>query len=135
MSRLCSSLTTLLGGGIPVAEAIRLSTEGTENTTFREGLTEVYREVLTGSRLEPAILKQRVFPRLFAQTVGIGEETGSLKVNMAGLATFYEQETERVAGRATDLIEPTIIIIMGIVVGFIGMAIVSAIYSIIPQIQ
>ncbi len=135
MARLCSSLTTLLGGGLPTAEAIKLSIEATDNSVFQEGLTAVYGEVLTGSRLEPAIMKQKVFPRLFSQTVGIGEESGSLKTNMAGLATFYEQETDRLAGRATDMIEPAMIIIIGGVVGFIGIAIVSAIYGMISQIR
>lgn len=135
MARLCSSLTTLLGGGLPTAEAIKLSIYAADNSVFQEGLTAVYGEVLTGSRLEPAIMKQKVFPRLFSQTVGIGEESGSLKTNMAGLATFYEQETDRVAARATDMIEPAMIIIIGGVVGFIGVAIVSAIYGMISQIR
>lgn len=135
MARLCSSLTTLLSAGIPTAEAIYLSIEATENSVFREGLSQVYQEVLTGSRLEPAILRQSIFPRLFAQTVGIGEETGALKVNLDGLTTFYEQETDRAIARATDMIEPTIIIVIGLVVGYIGIAVISTIYSILPQIR
>lgn len=135
MSRLCSSLTTLLGGGLPTAETVRISIDVTENSVFREALAEVYRDILTGSRLEPAILRQRIFPRLFSQTVGIGEETGSLKVNLGGLTGFYEQETDRAASRATDMIEPAIILFVGLLVGYIGVAIVSAIYSIIPQIR
>lgn len=135
MARLCSSLTTMLSGGIPTAEAIQLSIEATDNSVFREALTQVYRDVLTGSQLEPAIMKQRVFPRLFAQSVGIGEETGALNVNLRGLTTFYEQEADRASSRATEMIEPTIIVLAGLVVGFIGVSIVSAIYSIIPQIK
>ncbi|MBI4181007.1 MAG: type II secretion system F family protein [Chloroflexi bacterium] len=135
MARLCSSLATLLGGGLSTSEAIRLSIEASDNASFQEGLTGVYREVLTGSRLEPAIIKQNFFPRLFSQTVGIGEETGSLRVNLSGLATFYEQETDRVTARATDLIEPIMILIIGVIVGFIGVAIISAIYGMISQIR
>lgn len=134
MSRLCSSLSTLLNGGLATTEAIKLSIEATDNSVFRQGLSEVYREVLTGSRLEPAILKQRVFPRLFSQTIGVGEETGALKANLTGLVNFFEQETDRAVGRATDLIEPAMIIMVGGMVGFFGVAIMSAIYSIIPQI-
>lgn len=134
MARLCANLTTLLRGGIPVAETIRLSLESTDNSIFREGLTQVYRDILTGSRLEPALLRQRVFPRLFSQTVGIGEETGALRTNLAGLATFYEQEADRAATRATDMVEPVMILVIGGMVGFVGVSIVSAIYSIIPQI-
>lgn len=135
MTQLCSNLATLLSAGLPTAEALRLSVSATDNTVFREGLSEVYRQVSTGSRLEPAISSQRVFPRLFSQTVGIAEETGALRTNLEGLSDFYEQETDRVATRFTEMIEPTLIIVVGIVVGFVGAAIVSAIYSIIPQIQ
>ncbi len=135
MSRLCSSLAIMLRGGIPTAEAIKLSIEAIDNSVFREGMSEVYREILTGSRLEPAILKQRVFPRLFSQTVGIGEETGALRMNLGGLTAFYDQETDRAVSGATDMIEPTIILAIGLVVGFVGVSIISAIYSIIPQIK
>ncbi len=135
MARLCTSMTTLLSGGIASAEAIRITMESTENSVFRESISEVYREVLTGSRLAPAVSRQRIFPRLFSQTVGIGEETGSLRTNLQGLSTFYEQETDRAAGRATDMIEPAIIILIGGIVGFVGVAIMSAIYGIIPQIK
>ncbi|MBI2851824.1 MAG: type II secretion system F family protein [Chloroflexi bacterium] len=135
MARLCSSLTTLLGGGVPTADAIRITAESTENSVFREAMTAVYHQALTGDRLEPAIRKQAVFPRLFAQTVGIGEEGGSLKDNLRGLTAFYEQETERAANRATDMVEPTIIIFVGMLVGFIGVSIMSAIYGLIPQIK
>ena len=134
MTRICSDLTTLLGGGLPTAEALRLSIGAVGNSVFREGLSEVYRQVATGSSLEPAISKQPVFPRLFSQTVGIGEETGALRVNLEGLSNFYEQETDRVTTRFTEMIEPTLIVVVGIVVGFVGVAIMSAIYSIIPQV-
>jgi type IV pilus assembly protein PilC len=135
MTRLCSNLATLLSAGLPTAEALRLSIGVTDNSVFREGLSEVYRQVSTGSRLEPAILAQGTFPRLFSQTVGIAEETGTLRTNLEGLSNFYEQETDRVTTRLTEMIEPALIIVVGMVVGFAGAAIVSAIYSIIPQIK
>ena len=134
VTRICSNLTTLLRGGLPTAEALRLSIDTADSSVFREGLSEVYRQVLTGSSLELAISRQRIFPRLLSQTVGIGEETGALRANLEGLSNFYEQETDRATTKFTEMIEPTLIIVVGMVVGFIGAAIVSAIYSIIPQI-
>ncbi|MFH0768719.1 MAG: type II secretion system F family protein, partial [Chloroflexota bacterium] len=135
MARICSNLTTLLRGGIPTAEAVRLSISTANNSVFREGMSEVYRQVSIGSSLQLAISKQRIFPRLFSQIVGIGEETGALKTNLEGLSNFYEQETDRATARLTEMIEPTLIIVVGAVVGFAGVAIVSAIYSILPQIK
>ncbi len=135
MAQLCSNLTTLLSAGLSTTEALRLSIGATDNSVFREGLSEVYRQVSTGSRLEAAFSSLRAFPRLFSQTVGIGEETGALRTNLAGLSNFYEQETDRVTARLTEMIEPTLIIVVGIVVGFVGVSIVSGIYSIMPQIK
>ncbi len=135
MTRICSNLTTLLRGGLPTAEALRLSIGTADSSVFREGLSEVYRQVSTGSSLELAVSKQPVFPRLFSQTVGIGEETGALRTNLAGLSNFYEQETDRVTARLTEMIEPTLIIVVGIVVGFVGVSIISGIYSIMPAIK
>ncbi len=134
VTRICSNLTTLLRGGLPTTEALSLSIGAVDSSVFREGLSEVYRQVSTGSSLELAISRQRIFPRLLSQTVGIGEETGALRANLEGLSNFYEQETDRATARLTEMIEPTLIIVVGAVVGFVGVAIVSAIYAIIPQI-
>ncbi len=134
LSRLCSTMTTLLSAGIPMTETIRLAQDTIGNRVIQEGLGDVYRETLTGAGFEAAIRRQRVFPPLFSQTVGIGEETGALRNNLAGLATFYEQETDRAVARATDMIEPTIIILIGIIVGFIAIAIMSAMYAVMPGI-
>ncbi|MDP2919563.1 MAG: type II secretion system F family protein [Dehalococcoidia bacterium] len=135
MARLCSSLATMLSGGVPSAEAIQLSIAATDNSVFRNALTQVHREVVSGSRFESAILKQGIFQRLFSQSVGIGEETGNLKVNLRGLATFYEQETEKVAAGATAMLEPVIILVVGLFIAFFAIAVFSSIYSLIPQIH
>jgi len=134
LARLCSTMSTLLAAGIPMTETIRLAQDTTDNRVIREGLGDVYRETLTGAGFEVAIRRQSIFPALFAQTVAIGEETGDLRSSLAGLATFYEQETDRAIDRATDMIEPTVIIFIGIIVGFIAIAIMSAMYAIMPGI-
>ena len=134
LARLCSTMSTLLAAGIPMTETIRLTQDTIGNRVIQEGLGDVYRETLTGAGFETAIRRQRIFPPLFSQTVGIGEETGALRSNLAGLATFYEQEMDRAIARATDMIEPIVIILIGIVVGFIAVAIMSALYAIVPGI-
>lgn len=134
LARLCSTMSTLLAAGIPMTETIRLAQDTIGNRVIQEGLGDVYRETLTGAGFEVAIRRQRIFPPLFAQTVGIGEETGALRSNLTGLATFYEQETDRAIARATDMIEPTVIIVIGVIVGFIAVAIMTALYAIMPAI-
>lgn len=134
LARLCSTISTLLDAGIPMTETIRLAQDTIQNRIIRDGLGVVYQETLTGVGFEAAIRKHKVFPPLFSQTVAIGEETGALRKNMAGLAAFYEQETDRAIARATDMIEPTVIILMGIIVGFIAIAIMSAIYAAVPGV-
>jgi type IV pilus assembly protein PilC len=134
LSRLCSTMSTLLAAGIPMTETIRLAQDTIDNRVIQEGLGDVYRETLTGAGFEMALRRRAVFPPLFAQTVAIGEETGALRSNLAGLATFYDEETDRAIARATDMIEPAVIIVIGIVVGFIAVAIMSAIYAIVPEI-
>lgn len=135
MARLCSTISTLLSSGIPLVETIYLARGTTDNTVIREGLSGVYQEVSGGARLEPAIVRQKVFPRLFSQTVGISEETGSLQANLPGLATYYEQETDRAVASATALIEPIVIVTVGVVVAIVAMGVVSGMYSILPQIK
>ncbi len=135
MAQLCSNFSTLLNAGLSTTEALKLSIGATGNTVFGDALSEVYRQVSAGSSLERAISSQKIFPPLFHQTVGIAEQAGALKTNLAGLSGFYEQEADRLTTKLSALIEPALIIVVGLVIGFVGSAIISAIYSIIPQVE
>jgi type IV pilus assembly protein PilC len=92
-------------------------------------------KVYAGEALSAAIAKQRIFPLLFSQVVGVGEASGRLESNLDVLADFYEAEADRAVSRATGLLSPIMVVGCGIMVGLIAMAIYMPIYSLMGQLS
>ena len=134
IATLSSTMATLLFAGIPLTEAVDMTIDATQNTVMRDALAEVRTSLLMGNQLSVALSEQRVFPRLFAQMVAVGEETGTLERNLESLASFCEQETNKALSAMTGVIGPALIIVMGLGVGFIAVSIMSAMYGLIQQV-
>ena len=135
MATLASTTSTLLSAGINLTDALDVVTRSTHNAVVRNSLVKVKTSVLTGSSLSVALTEHPVFPRLFAQMVGVGEETGTLERNLEALAAFYEQETEKSVSTLTGMIEPLLILMVGLGVGFIAVSIMSALYGLLQHIK
>lgn len=130
-----STLSTLIENGVAPLEAIQLSAEGVTNTVIRDALTRVAQAISSGKRMSVAFSEQGdVFPSLLPQAVAIGERAGNLRDGLRGLATYYERETEKTLGNMTDLIQPLIILVVGGLIGFVSVGVVSGIYSSIGSI-
>ena len=126
---LTTTLSTLLRGGIAPIEAMKLSENGLGNVVIRERLARVTQRASEGTRLGEAFEEERGFPPILAQAVVTGELQGSIADNLAGLADYYEDVTERSVSGATELIQPAIILVVATLVGFVAVAVVSGIYS------
>ena len=135
MFDVCSMLALLLDAGIPPVVALRAVTGTIGNVRIREAFIRVDIEITEGQRLGAALMRYPVIPRLFAETVSNGEQAGALSQNLHALADFYEGETQRRVEAGTSLIEPIAFLVVGSLIGFIAVAIISGIYSVIPSIS
>ena len=135
MFDVCSMFALLLDAGIAPVVALRAVTGTVGNIRIREAFVRVGIEITEGQRLGQTLLKYPVIPGLFSETVANGEQAGALSRNLHALADFYEQETERRVQAGTTLIEPLAFIIVGSMIGFVAVAIISGIYSVIPTIS
>lgn len=135
LARLTRSMTTLFGAGVSVTESLDLTIRSSENTILREALEGVRSDILAGKSLSEAFQTQPLFPRLLGQMIAVGEETGRLAVNVEGMATFYEEEADRAMSALLGIIEPALIISIGGFVGFIGISVITPIYSLIQQVR
>ena len=134
VARLCRTMSALLRAGLPLPEAILLSKDTLGNVILREALEGVREETLQGRGLSEPISKVRYFPRMLSHLARVGEETGTLDVHLATVADFYEQEVDRALKTMTTVLEPALIIVLGLIVGFVAVSIIMPMYDILGSI-
>jgi len=115
-SQLARTLATLLGGGMPLVSALDITGRSIGNRYFKGQLEVVAREVREGRALSEAMSRRKVFPPVAIKMVAVGESTGSLQEMLGGVADFFDEEIETALGRAMTLLEPVLLVVMGIVI-------------------
>ena len=106
-------LSTLLGGGIPLVNALEIAVRSISNRYMSDGLDEVRRRVQEGQSFAGALRAREVFPDVAVKMVEVGESTGALQDMLNSLAEFYDEEIETEVERVTKLIEPVMLVLMG----------------------
>ena len=106
--------------GVPLVEAMESVAGATGNIVFEQAVLKMRDEVATGQRLQQAMENTDLFPNMVVQMIAVGEESGSLDEMSAKVADFYEREVDDTVNALTSLIEPLLIITMGISVGGIS---------------
>jgi type IV pilus assembly protein PilC len=135
IERFCRLLAALTDAGVPLPEAMTVLARGTSNKAFEEGLTEVRAAMLRGEGIARPIAASGLFPGAVVQMIRVGENTGTLDAQLQNAATYYSRELEHRIKRLTTLFEPAVIVVMGVVVGFVAIAMISAMYGIYNQVH
>jgi len=115
-SQAARTLATLLGGGIPLVNAIDIASRSVQNRYIARELHAAAQQVREGRALSAALSDRRVFPDVAINMVEVGEQTGALQEMLNSLADFYDEEIETNLGRFITIVEPGLLIIMGIVI-------------------
>lgn len=129
----CRLLSMLMVSGIPIIEALDIVGRATGNVVFRDIILGSKDDLAKGSSLALALAKyntKNAFPLIIIRMIATGEEAGSVDVVLRDLAKFYEDEVDQIAGNLTKLIEPFILVIVGVLVGFMAIAIYLPIYQV-----
>ncbi len=135
IARFCRTLSLLLKAGVTLTEGLNLLVQTTENAPFREVLTGVRADVVQGKLLSQALASRPLFPPLVGQLVSIGEQTGQLEANLDTVVSSYDEEAGRAIARLVGMLEPALIILVGGVVAFIAVSILSPLYGLVRQIR
>jgi general secretion pathway protein F len=128
-ARFCHTLSTLLENGMPLLGALGLAKEVVSNRKIGAQLTEMTEELKRGKGLAEPLAKNQVLPKMALQMIKVGEESGRLDPMLTKVANIYDQETRAAVQRMLTLLEPVLIIGLGIVVAGIIMSILVAILS------
>jgi len=107
----------MIGAGVPLVEALDSVGGAAGNAVFRIATEQIQKEVSTGTSLTMAMQNTGVFPTMVLQMAAIGEESGSLDHMLSKAAEFYEEEVDEMVKGLSSLMEPFIIVILGVVIG------------------
>lgn len=133
LTEFARTMSLLLGAGISLLEALEIVGEAMDNIIYRDAIKESYSMVEKGSTLALAIERYDFFPNILPQMISVGEETGQLDEVLLKLSRYFETESEQAVKSLTTAIEPLIMIVLGLGVGFLVVAIVMPIYSLTSQ--
>jgi len=135
IERFCRLLATMMQAGVPLPEAMGVLGDATKNVIFKDGVDEVHGAMMRGEGLARPMADTKLFPGAVIQMIKVGENTGTLGEQLEVSSDYYGQELEYKIQRLTSLFEPAVIIFMGLAVGFVAVALVSAMYGIYKQVQ
>jgi type IV pilus assembly protein PilC len=128
-AQLARTLATLLGGGIPLVQAIDIAGRSMTNRYLARELSVVGERVREGESFAGALLASGMFPDVATTMVEGGESTGALREMLNSLADFYDEEIETEVGRFITLIEPALLVVMGVVVAVIVLALYMPLFE------
>jgi general secretion pathway protein F len=134
ISRFARTIGTLLGSGIPLLEALEIGEAVLGNTVYVEALKSVRENVREGTSLAKPLRESKVFPPLMTRMITVGEQTGELEEMLVKVADIYDLQVETTVSTLTSLLEPVMILLMGVVVGFIVFAILLPIFDLTSTI-
>ena len=130
LARFCTNMSMMVGAGIPVADALTIVSETCGNVVLAESLNVVRSKVGEGQHVSQAMSSDPIFPSLMVQMMGVGEETGSLESSMTKVAKYYEDQADRSMARVTGMLTPAITLFVGLIIGYIAVAMYGSIYSV-----
>lgn len=134
-NQFANTLATMLAAGLPARRAIEITGRGMTNRFIGNQVEEVAYDLEQGFRIADSIRKRNIFPDLLTEMVGVGEETGELESTLEVVGDYYDNEVDVTTTRATKLLEPTIIIILAVIVLFILLAVYAPMFSMYDNVN
>jgi type IV pilus assembly protein PilC len=128
-SQLARMLATLLGGGIPLVNALEISVRSLSNRYLSRELDRVRVRVQEGQGFAAALRERTIFPDVAVKMVEVGEQTGALQEMLNSLAEFYDEEIETEVGRFITLVEPVLLVFMGIIIAIVVLALYMPLFE------
>jgi len=129
VARFARTLATMFGAGVPLVEAMKSVAGATGNIVYQDATLKIRDEISTGMRLQRAMENTGLFPNMVVQMIAVGEESGSLDEMAAKVADFYEADVDAAVDGLSSLLEPLIMVILGVLVGGLVIAMYLPIFK------
>jgi type II secretory pathway component PulF len=135
ITRFAENLSVLLVGGIPIERALIIISDVVNNVVYREIFLKTAEEVKKGGNMSTVLRKNPLIPPMVTHMVKIGEDSGQIDSVLGHIAKFYDQEVEMMTKNLSTLLEPVLMVVIGIAVGFMAISILMPIYNVASQIK
>lgn len=123
------TLSILISSGVPILDGLVIVIDVNSNIVFKEAFTRIKEKVEKGLSIGTAMANETIFPESLTQMAIVGEQTGHLDVTLSKLAEYYQTESEMAVKGLLTLMEPAVLVLLGVTVGFIVMAVITPIFS------
>ncbi|MBD3217321.1 MAG: type II secretion system F family protein [candidate division Zixibacteria bacterium] len=135
VARFTRTLGTLLSSGVSILEALEITAKTAGNTVIQNAVRKSMLSIAEGETITQPLKESKVFPPMVIQMISVGEKTGGLDEMLGKIADFYDEEVEAAVASLTSLIEPIVIVFIGVVIGGIMIAMYMPMFDIIGQIR
>lgn len=129
LARFSRNMATLMAGGIPVIQSLKIISDIINNVIYRDILLEAAQQVTNGKTISESLAHHKEFPPLITQMVKVGEQTAQLDTILLKLAVFYEKEVDTKVATLSSLLEPIIMLVLGLGVGVLVAGVLLPIYN------
>jgi len=130
LSRFAENLSTLIGGGLPIVQCLDITASIIGNDVYKDIIQEAREEVKRGNRISQVLQKYpSQFPPVFTQMVFIGEKSGTLDKSLTSIVRFYEKEVSGAVERLLSVLEPALIVVLGLLVGGMMASVMLPLYK------
>ena len=129
IARYARTLSTMFAAGVPLVDALESVSGATGNVVYQEGVLVMRDQVASGQQLQSSMKLSNLFPNMVVQMTAIGEESGSLDTMLAKVADFYEEEVDNLIDSLSSLLEPMIMVVLGVLVGGLVIAMYLPIFQ------
>jgi type IV pilus assembly protein PilC len=134
VSRFARTFGTLISSGVPVLRALEIVADTSGNCVISETVIRARSSIKEGEKISTPLFGSKIFPVMVTQMIAVGEETGRLDQMLVKVANFYDDEVDATLKGLTSLIEPLMIVGLGVIVGFIAVSVISPIYSLVGSL-
>lgn len=135
VARFSRTFASLLGAGVSVVEALKVSGGAVGNSAYKEVLDQAAEGVKNGKQLSTLLSETNMFPMIVSQMLAVGEETGQTDTILIKVAEFYEEEVDTLIGSLSSILEPVMIVVMGSMVGLIAASVMGPISSLSTSVK
>jgi type IV pilus assembly protein PilC len=129
IARFARTLSTMFAAGMPLVEAMETVAEASGNSVYAQAILTMRDEVATGTQINVCMKACGLFPNMVVQMVAIGEETGAIDTMLAKVADFYEEEVDNMVDGLSSLLEPMIMVVLGVIIGTLVVAMYLPIFK------
>ena len=135
VARFCRTLATLISSGVPILDGLEITARTSGNAIIEDAIMVVRRAVESGLTLAQPLKETGVFPPMVVQMIGVGEQTGALDAMLGKIADFYEEEVDQAVANLLTLMEPVMILFLGVTVGGIIVAMYLPLFDLISKLS